>query len=316
MKLNYIMFDVTDNCNFRCKHCYKEQPENYVDLQAETIIEFLKEVDNNGFKPSIVISGGEPLLYKDLFKVLDYICDGRSVRVNTNGLLLDKYYKELSKYDNLKLQVSLDGYNDETFFSVRNNHSFNKIIANAKIAYKYGLDLYLRATLTKSTLLTYEKFIELSKEIEIPIVIRPMYNTGEKTQEDLIIRFEELCAWQEDVIEKDLLLYTGGKNLISEHSCHLLKKDIVYSILTIDNMGNVYPCSILRSEKFYMGSIYKDSFLTIFNNNDLIQTELLNIINSESCQECGFRKRFGDGTCVSSCYLGNKKCVIKKIYGE
>ena len=43
MRLNYVMFDVTDNCNFRCKHCYKKQPDDYTDLRSESIIKFLNE---------------------------------------------------------------------------------------------------------------------------------------------------------------------------------------------------------------------------------------------------------------------------------
>lgn len=64
---------------------------------------------------------------------------------------------------------------------------------------------------------------------------------------------------------------------------------------------------------FKMGNIYTDSFDMIFSKNDTIVSMLKNIIESSSCKKCGFRKRFGDGTCVTACYLGNKLCVKEKI---
>lgn len=315
MRINYVMFDVTDHCNFQCKHCYKEQPDNYVDLELENIKRFLEDIEKRGYMPSIVISGGEPLLYKNIIPLLDYVCDGRKVRINTNGILLDKNYEKLKKYKNLKIQVSLDGYDDDTFYRVRNNHSFAKIIGNTVAAYKVGLDVYFRATLTSETLDNYEKFIDVSKSVGVPLVIRPMYNTGEESQQDLKIEFDELCSWQEDVLNKGYLSYIGGRDLISESSCPLMNHDTIFSILTVDNYGNIYPCSILRSEKFYMGSIYSDSFEKIFSSAEKVTVSLNEIINSKSCKQCGFRKNFGNGTCVPSCYLGNKQCVKEKIHG-
>ncbi len=316
MKVNYVMFDVTDHCNFNCKHCYKNQPDDYVDLKINGILSFLREFEKRNQKPSIVISGGEPLLYEDLYKLLDCVCDGRSVRVNTNGLLLKRDCERLLKYKNLRIQVSLDGYDDYTFYQVRNNHSFGKIVENTKAVFDKGLEVYFRATLTNKTIDNYEKFIELSKLTGVPLVIRPMYNTGEVEQQSLKIAFEDLCRWQQFVIQKGQIEYTGGRNLISESSCPLLHKDLIYSTLTVDNYGKVFPCQLLRSKDFYMGSIYENTYEEIFSKGRKIVSSLENIINSDSCRKCGFRKNFGNGTCVSACYLGNKKCVKDKIMGE
>ena len=313
MKINYIMFDVTDHCNFSCKHCYKDQPDEYTDLDMERMISFLDILQEKGFFPSIVISGGEPLLYKDLFPFLDYLKTRKSVKLNTNGVLLKKYYKELLDCTNLKVQVSLDGYDDATFFAVRNNHCFETIIENTKTAYDSGLDIYFRATLTNKTIDQYSRFIDISKETGVPLVIRPMYNTGEIEQQTLKVEFEELCKWQKDVIENDWLQYSGGKNLISESSCPILHNKVVYSTLTIDNMGNVFPCQLLRSDLFHMGNIYRDDFDVIFSKNDSIVASLNGIIESESCKKCGFRSKFGDGTCATACYLGNKTCIKNRI---
>ena len=315
MRVNYVMFDVTDHCNFSCKHCYKNQPDNYVDLDVDKIIWFVDEFQKRGEYPGVVISGGEPLLYGPLYAMLDHICDGRSVRVNTNGIALDRHCGRLMKYKNLRVQVSLDGYDDDTFYQVRNNHAFERIVENTKMAFDKGLDVYFRATLTSRTLDQYERFIAVSKKTGVPIVIRPMYNTGEPEQQELKIEFEDLCKWQEQVIQKGQIEYTGGRNLISESSCPILHRDLIYSTLTVDNHGCVYPCQLLRSDLFYMGNITTDSFETLFSDNERIVTALRQIVESENCRKCGFRNNFGNGTCVPACYIGNKKCIKNKIMG-
>lgn len=313
MKINYIMFDVTDHCNFSCKHCYKAKPEMYKDLSVIQIISFLDKLKDNGFFPSIVISGGEPLLYKDLFVLLDYLKDRNSIKLNTNGILLNQYYKKLLDFPNLKIQVSLDGYDDETFFEIRKSQFFDVIVKNTKMAYDEGLDVYFRATLTNKTLANYKKFIDISRKTHVPLVIRPMYNTGEEEQQELKVDFEELCEWQNDIIENNLIEYSGGRNLISESSCPILHNHTVYSTLTVDNCGDVFPCQLLRSNIFKMGNIYADSIGAIFSKNDKIVSSIKGILESDSCRKCGFRQNFGDGTCVSACYLGNKICVKEKI---
>ena len=313
MKINYVMFDVTDGCNFRCKHCYKKQSTEPCELGFDSISQFYTEMNKNGFYPNVIISGGEPLLYSELYKLLDFVPSDKKCRVNTNGAELDKHIEKFKKYHNLCIQVSLDGYDNETFFSVRNNHLFSKIIENTIRARECGLDTYFRATLTNSTITSFSKFIDLSKSTGIPITIRPFYNTGKKSQESLIVDFDNLLKWHKIVSDNDLFEYTGGKNLISENSCPLLKPITVFSALTIDNHGRVYPCQLLRSDKFYMGSIINDSFEKIFSKSQIIVDKLKSIINSSSCQKCGFRNNFGDGTCVPSCLLGNKNCVLHKI---
>lgn len=312
--VNYVMFDVTDYCNFRCKHCYKNQPDECLDLDLMHIKKFIKMLQSRGINPNIVLSGGEPFLHNQLYDILDYVCDGRSVRVNTNGILLDENnINKLKKYKNLKIQVSLDGYDKESFFEVRNNDGFDCILKNTVMAFKTGLDIYFRATITNKTINSYEKFIDLSKKVGVPLIMRAFYNTGEVEQQELKVEFAQLCDWQENIIKKNQIKYTGGRNLLAENSCPLIRENVRYSTLTVDNHGRVYPCQLLRTSKFYMGNIITDSFENIFADYDKRRDILKKIIDSDSCNKCGFRKNIGDGTCVPSCFVGNRLCVKEKI---
>lgn len=248
-----------------------------------------------------------------MFPLLNALGGKYNIRINTNGLFLDKYLTAFLNVQNLKIQISLDGYDSDTFFAVRNNFNFEKIIQNAKLAHDAGLNVYFRATLTSKTYDKYENFFDLSHRIGIPLVLRPMVNTGEDRQQNLSIGYETLVHWCEEIAQKDYFVWTGGRNILSENACPLQRN--IISILTVDNKGNVYPCSLLRGKHFYMGNINTDTLEEILSHAETAFNEVTKILNSRSCQACGFRKQIGDGTCIASCYFGNKKCVGLKIKG-
>lgn len=311
-----IMLDVTDKCNFRCAHCYKKQDAVGIDLPLDLIEQFLDDVEANGKCNSIVISGGEPLLYSEIEALLNRLNGKYHIRVNTNGYYVDKYIDFLKTIKNLKVQISMDGYDDNTFYQIRKNHGFIKIIQNGIEAKKNNIDVYYRATLTSKTLNNYEEFIRLSEKIGIPFIIRPIVNTGEERQQNLCIDYSRLLDWYKEIEEKDYLVYTAGHSPLTENSCPLMKDNPSISILTIDNMGDIYPCSLLRGNKFLMGNLKYDSLDSLGKSINDVILNLKNIVFSDSCHKCGFRETLGDGTCAVSCYFGNKKCIKKKIYED
>ena len=92
-KLNVINFHLTNSCNYKCRYCFGKF-QNSKDL---TIIDAKKIVDNicRYFKANkiyngrINLAGGEPLLYKDLDLLIDYIVSkGISVSLISNGSII------------------------------------------------------------------------------------------------------------------------------------------------------------------------------------------------------------------------------------
>ena len=74
-EIDYLRISVTDKCNFKCLYCKPsdmEDIEHTEILTNEEIIAIVKEAVKTGVK-KVRITGGEPLLSKDTFKVLEYI---------------------------------------------------------------------------------------------------------------------------------------------------------------------------------------------------------------------------------------------------
>ncbi len=77
-------------CNLRCVYCYAGSG---VPLAGElTLAEIYSAIDQAvdlGARKIIVLGGGEPMLYKDLFKVIDYIlAKGIAADLFSNGMLI------------------------------------------------------------------------------------------------------------------------------------------------------------------------------------------------------------------------------------
>jgi len=77
-------------CNLRCIYCYAESGIPMAnELTIDEIYRVIDEAVELGARKIIILGGGEPTLYKDLFKVIDYILEKKvKVDIFTNGMLV------------------------------------------------------------------------------------------------------------------------------------------------------------------------------------------------------------------------------------
>lgn len=108
--VNVIQIHPTRRCNLRCAHCYSTSgPEQHGELAVARLEELLEDAADEGYN-AVGISGGEPLTYGPLPRLLE---SARRLRmlttVTTNGLLLDaERVARLAPYLSV-LAVSVDG---------------------------------------------------------------------------------------------------------------------------------------------------------------------------------------------------------------
>lgn len=119
---------MTDRCNFRCQYCMPAEifGPDFAFLQPDKILSFeeierlVKIFVSLGVK-KVRITGGEPLLRRDLPKLIERIhrIDGvEDIALTTNGTLLKKYAHDLKRAGLSRVSVSLDSLNEERFFEM------------------------------------------------------------------------------------------------------------------------------------------------------------------------------------------------------
>ena len=118
-QINQCVITLTRECNLRCKFCYAKEAgyarKDYISCnELKEIIDFCNKLEIN----DIVLSGGEPSLYGELFEFLKYIKTRErrmSVSISSNGIKLSdfKYCKELVENGVSYIDISLKGANEK-----------------------------------------------------------------------------------------------------------------------------------------------------------------------------------------------------------
>ncbi len=134
-----IHLSITNRCMYNCKHCCNKFKE-INDLSTSQLIDLVKEIQDLGVSV-IGITGGEPLLRKDLPEILSNIDDRSIVILLTTGYGFDiEKAKELKKSGLFATLISIDSAFEDKHDENRGFKGAFRIAADAlKISRKIGL---------------------------------------------------------------------------------------------------------------------------------------------------------------------------------
>jgi cyclic pyranopterin phosphate synthase len=112
--LGSLRISVTDRCNLRCRYCMPQ--EEYVWLPREDLLTFeeaaqLASVFTALGVEKVRLTGGEPLLRRDLHRLVGLLAANPAIRdlaITTNGVLLAAHAAELRAAGLHRVSVSLD----------------------------------------------------------------------------------------------------------------------------------------------------------------------------------------------------------------
>ncbi|HZQ60904.1 MAG TPA: radical SAM protein [Casimicrobiaceae bacterium] len=111
----WITFQLLERCNLRCRMCYEWGDTGAYHAHAKPAMLELPLVTRTideclPFKPLFEFFGGEPLLYPDIFELIQRIrAGGCDVTFPTNGTLLEARAEDLVSTAPTRLWISLDG---------------------------------------------------------------------------------------------------------------------------------------------------------------------------------------------------------------
>ncbi len=147
-----VVWNITRKCNLKCVHCYNDSgPDKACNElstnQAKTVLDDLVQFG----VPSVLFSGGEPLMRPDLFELIEY-ASGRGLRtvISTNGTLItDDIAKKVKKAGVSYVGISLDGIGqiNDKFRGVPG--AFDKAVKGIRNCQNADIRVGLRLTLTK-----------------------------------------------------------------------------------------------------------------------------------------------------------------------
>jgi pyruvate-formate lyase-activating enzyme len=139
---------LTNRCNLRCVHCYMFSGEiEKEELPLAGWLTVIEDYAAIGGK-AITFSGGEPLLYPGFPEIIEYAhSKGLKTCVLSNGLLWTHSLAQQMQGKIDEIQISLDGYDDESYGKVRNiHHGFSDVMRKISMLHDYGFHISLAVT--------------------------------------------------------------------------------------------------------------------------------------------------------------------------
>ncbi len=147
-RLESVHLEASAKCNMRCVHCYQgDLIAKGLKLSTQEILSLLDQMQKMQVN-NIGISGGEPLMMKNLDTIL-HAAEERMIRISalfTNGLLInDRFVQTIqSLLSRFPVFVSLDSMPGNTFafrgFSeAKSYHVLSKIVANIRTVVQSGI---------------------------------------------------------------------------------------------------------------------------------------------------------------------------------
>ncbi len=178
-KVKSIILFVTDRCNHKCVTCFNWKEINQKkDIDAkkfETIAKKLPEMN------SILLSGGEPLLRKDISEIIGYFVQYNKIQaagIPTNGMLPDLIIELteqiLKDYPDLYLEIScsLDGL-EETHDYIRGVKGAYKNVLRTisllkQMRRKYSnLRIVINSVITNRNEVELQNFVNFVKTLKL-----------------------------------------------------------------------------------------------------------------------------------------------------
>ena len=145
--LRDLRISLTDRCNMRCRYC---MPREHFDTNHQFLAkkEILTYEELTTIVESLIplglskvrLTGGEPLLRKDICKFIEMLPQGLDLAMTTNGILLEKFAQDLANSGLKRVTVSLDAVDVETFQAMGDTNEVPEtVLRGIEAARKAGL---------------------------------------------------------------------------------------------------------------------------------------------------------------------------------
>lgn len=281
--LKQLFWECTWRCNLSCRHCGSDCKNSSVvpDMPAA---DFLRVIDSltphvDTHKVNIVITGGEPLVRKDLEYVGRQLYDREYPwGLVTNGMLLDADRLESLRRSGLhNITISLDGTEPTHNWMRGHKQSFARAYRAIKLVASEAPDLNFDVV----TCVNRRSLAELNeiKRLLVDAGVKrwrlfTIFPSGRAAQyPEFDLNKEELCMLMDFIVEtrREGIIrpsfccegfMAGYEGLVRDYFFSCQAGVTVASVL-ID--GGIGSCPSIRSD-YTQGNIYKDDFWDVWQN--------------------------------------------------
>lgn len=302
--LHTLFFEVTSRCNALCDHCGSRCTASKKDeLSPETFKKVLDSVaENFGTKAIMLnITGGEPLMRKDLFEITGYADSlGFKWGLVTNGMLItDDVISKMKETHMSTITISLDGMKKthEEFRHVPG--SFDRIISAIERLKKDDFVEHIQVTFiaTKNNIFELPEVYRLLSMLEIDSLrisgIDPIGRAKDNeklmlSQEDYLYLFDFIKQHQDSLLPVvwSCTHYFGNTERTLDPTGKIFKCYTGIHVASVLSNGDIFGCpNIPRRKELIQGNVLKDDFCEVWKNKFEFYRNP-NRTKAKQCEEC------------------------------
>jgi len=336
-----IVWNFTNACNLRCKHCYQNAGENPTkgELTREEKFEVLRQIDELGV-PALALSGGEPTIHPDFLPIVEEGARrGLYMAVATNGILFanESFAEKAIKAGLRYVEISLDSADPEVHDEFRGvKGAWEKTVQGIKNVVKHGqgkVSTGIATTVTKLNKHEIWDIVKLGEELGVTRVVffnfiptgrgqeiqeldltpeereemlREIYKASQKSSVQVVSTAPQLArvSWQ----------MSQGEDVLPTHFAaprSATLKGLAEFIggcgagriyLAIQPDGIVTPCVFMPIK---IGNLRKDNLRDIWLNNSVVNDLRNKDMLKPPCGECEYRYICGGCRARAYAYFGD-----------
>ncbi len=299
--LRMIAWELTRACNLACRHCRASAlacaPPG--ELTTQEALALLDDIAAFA-QPTIILTGGEPLLRADLYDLARHTTDvGLRPVVATNGSLLDAAAaRRLAAAGVRRISVSLDGADAAHHDSLRGvPGAFDASLRGLAAAREAGLPFQINTTVTTNNAdqlpAIYQLAIRLGAVAHHIFLLVPTGRAAALRGMELDApRYEAILGWLADQ-------YAGSpieiRATCAPHFYRILRQRGIptqargclagQSFCFISHLGDVQPCGYLDRQ---VGNVRQKSLREIWESAELFRDLRDHSAYGGKCGSCGF----------------------------
>ncbi|MBF0314340.1 MAG: radical SAM protein [Oligoflexia bacterium] len=320
-----VIWAITGACNLKCLYCFPECSGNYRQVSSVSD-DMVFKIAKNIVDAKVLfvrISGGEALLRRNLFEIIDYfIANNIEVTMVSNGTLITpQIAKQIASRD-IRMGVSVDSCNEDINALTRGKGVLARTSEGIRNLVCAGVKINLTTVLTKHNIHHVEELAQFSDSMGtagitfqelVPFGNPDIYlNSKPSLQEENEFHLRtipKLRSLYPHLNFSDGELFSYCFETRPEREYKVMECQAGSRFAYIDSSGNFYPCTSLAYEPFWMGDVTTHSIAELWATSTA-RKELRSLCEKavtklKGCGNCDYSKRCAGG-CRGEAYFMSK----------
>ena len=327
--LRWLFFEITNRCNLNCAHCGSSCTSKGESLTVIDVKTALRPIPQD--KPTICLTGGEPMLHPQFFDIAECVQSmGFVWGMTTNATLIDDASAERLKQAGMStVSVSLDGMEQTHDMLRRSQGAWKSAIHGLRALQNAGFEPQVTTVLHQGNFDELDQLYELLSSMGItswrPINVEPIGRACESS--DILLKPEQFSLLLSYIRSKRfdpdcrMEVTFGCSHYLGVNNERMVRDHYFLcgaGILTASVRSNGDICACLDIEnrpELVQGNIQTDDFMDVWLNRFLVFRRD-RTGDCAQCIECPERFVCGGDSTHTWDFKRNRPLLCYQDYGQ